>query len=224
MKETELYEPVKKFLMESIGCTHVYAEVLNYDIVAKIGKQIVIVELKTALTFKVIEQAIEAKRHGNYVFVAVPKSNNAHKRIIHDFLKFHGVGLIIVDKSTHAYFGENLHTQIPTGMFAKYNRKTSDITKYIQEGYHDQIKGGYKMGDKDFNYQSDYTLMIENVKFYLQRHSKEWKSVSEILEYCQCYYSNSKPQLAATLKAHWNQDWVEHCIINRKSHFRYKSD
>ena len=74
----------------------------------------------------------------------------------------------------------------------------------------------------DFNYQSDYTLMIDDIKRYFQRKPNTWHTVDEILEHCHCYYSSPKPQLAATLKANWNAEWVEHKVINRKSHFKYK--
>lgn len=216
MKESDLFVPVKELLLTKIGCKKVYAEVLNYDVVGIIGQHNLIVEMKKMLNFKVIEQAIEAKRHGHYVFIAVPDKKSGFLRIVHDFLKFHGVGLIVIKDN-----GYNLYAEIPHGMFGKYNRKTEDIRKYIKDGYHDTIPGGVKMGD--FDYQSDYTLMIDDIKRYLQRRRNgQWVTVDEILEYCSCYYSQPKPQLTQTLKAHWNSEWLEFKVENRKTFFRLR--
>lgn len=211
MKESDLYEPVKQLLIEKIGCENVYAEVLNYDVVGLIGKQNIIVEMKKNLSFKVIEQAVHAKRHGNYVFIAVPHKKGGFLRIVTEFLKFHGIGLITISDSMYA--------NIPHGMFPNINRKTENIRKYIKEGYHDIIPGGSKMGD--FDYQSDYTLMIDEIKRFLKRrHQGKWVTVDEILEYCSCYYSQPKPQLTQTLKANWNSNWIEWKVDKRKTYFK----
>lgn len=49
--------------------------------------------MKKRLDFKVIEQAVEAKRHGHYVFIAVPRKKGGFLRIVKDFLKYHGIGM-----------------------------------------------------------------------------------------------------------------------------------
>lgn len=214
MKESDLFEPVKQLLLSDMKCEKVYAEVCNHDVVGVIGNYDVIVEMKKMLNFKVIEQAVEAKRNGHYVFIAVPNKKGGYSRLIEQFLKYHGIGLIVIKETSYSRYAE-----IPYGMFAKLNRKTNDIRKFIKDGYHDTITGGCKMGD--FDYQSDYTLMIEDVKRYFQRYPNKWIAVDEILEHVQCYYRSPKTQLAATLKANWNEKWVEHKVINRKSHFRY---
>ncbi|MCA1064685.1 hypothetical protein QTG56_24045 (plasmid) [Rossellomorea sp. AcN35-11] len=213
LKESDLFEPVKRLLIEKVGCEKVYAEVLHYDVVAVIGNHDIIVEMKKVLNFKVIQQAVEARRHGHYVFIAVPYKKSGIQRIVKDFLKYHGIGLIIIKDETVA--------EIPTGLFASFNRKTGDIRKYIKDGYHDTIPGGSKMGD--FDYQSDYTLMIDDIRRFLKRRKQgKWVTVDEILEHCSCYYSKPKPQLTQTLKANWNSDWLEWKVENRKSHFRIK--
>lgn len=220
MKEADLFYPVKKYLLESMRCERVYAEVLNYDVVGVLGKYTVIVEMKKNLSFKVIEQAIHAKRHGNYVFIAVPKPKYSYINTVSEFLKYNGIGLILIDKLGREDFGGvQLSAQIQTGLFAKLNRNVADLFKYIEDGYHDTIVGGHKMGD--FDYQSDYTRMIDNIKAFLRRHSNKWVSVDEILEHCQCYYANPKIQLTVTLKENWNADWIEHRKINRTTHFKY---
>lgn len=51
MKESELYAPVKQFLLKK-GCTEVYAEVGNFDVLGILGAVNIIVEMKTTLSFK----------------------------------------------------------------------------------------------------------------------------------------------------------------------------
>lgn len=218
MKEADLFEPVKELLLTKIGCDAVYAEVLHYDVVGTVGRQDVIVEMKKQLNFKVIEQAVDAKRNAHYVFVAVPETKGGISRIVRQFLTYHGVGLILVKEGP----GGKRYADIYTGLFAAFNRRTGDIRKHIRIGYHDQITGGHKMGD--FDYQSDYTLMIDDVKRYVRRRSPEWVTVEDILAHCQCYYARPKTQLAATLRAHWNSSWIEHRVDNRKTHFRYRDE
>lgn len=214
MKESDLFEPVKQLLLETIGCEKVYAEVLHYDVVGTIGQHNIIVEMKKMLNFKVIEQAVEAKRHGHYVFIAVPHKKGGFSRIVGDFLKYHGIGLITVK--------DGIYAEIQTGLFARYNRKTGDLRKYVKDGYHDTIIGGAKMGD--FDYQSDYTLMIDDIKTFLKRRKNgQWVTVDQILEFCSCYYSQPKPQLTQTLKAHWNNEWLEWKVEDRKTYFRLRN-
>jgi len=43
VKESDLFAPVKQFLLEKIGCEKVYAEVLKYDVVGTIGNHNIIV-------------------------------------------------------------------------------------------------------------------------------------------------------------------------------------
>jgi hypothetical protein len=211
VKESDLFEPVKQLLIEKIGCEKIYAEVLNYDVVGVIGQQDIIVEMKKVLNFKVIEQAIQAKQHGHYVFIAVPHKKGCFSWVVKDFLKYHGIGLITVKDGVYA--------DVQTGLFPRYNRKTGDIRKHIKDGYHDIIPGGSKMGD--YEYQSDYTLMIDDIKRFLKRRKQgAWVTVDEILKYCSCYYSQPKPQLTQTLKAHWNNDWLQWKVENRKTYFR----
>lgn len=55
MKETDMFDPVKK-LLEELGCSNVYGEIMNFDVVGLRGPADVIVEMKKTLNFKVIEQ------------------------------------------------------------------------------------------------------------------------------------------------------------------------
>ncbi|MER2458282.1 hypothetical protein ABS751_10470 [Bacillus subtilis] len=58
MKESDLFEPVKSFLIKN-GCSKVYGEVLGCDVFGINGVCDIVVELKTTLSFKLIDQALD---------------------------------------------------------------------------------------------------------------------------------------------------------------------
>ena len=70
MKETELFAPVKYYL-ENQGY-EVKGEVLSCDITATKGDELVVVELKTSFTLKLVLQAIRHQEAVDSVYVAVP--------------------------------------------------------------------------------------------------------------------------------------------------------
>lgn len=98
MKETELYLPVKALLNE-MGF-YVKAEVKDVDILAVSEQKTIAVELKTAITLKLIYQAIDRQKLTDQVYVAIPKSAmQSHKEHFHSFellLNRLGIGLILV--------------------------------------------------------------------------------------------------------------------------------
>ncbi|MBC1604504.1 hypothetical protein HCJ39_07235 [Listeria rocourtiae] len=59
MQEKELYEPVRNWLYQHVGCEAVYAEVWDVDVLGTHGACNVLVELKTSLSFKLLDQAID---------------------------------------------------------------------------------------------------------------------------------------------------------------------
>lgn len=71
MKETDLYQPVKELLMD-LGYT-VRGEVKDIDIVALKDEHMIIVELKTSFTLKLILQAVKRQRLSNHVYIAIPR-------------------------------------------------------------------------------------------------------------------------------------------------------
>lgn len=70
INESELYAPVKEYL-EDLGY-EVKAEVRSCDITAVCGEELIVVELKTGFTLKLIYQAMERQRIADSVYVAVP--------------------------------------------------------------------------------------------------------------------------------------------------------
>jgi hypothetical protein len=70
-RETDLYAPVRAFL-EGQGYT-VRGEVLGCDVAGRRGDELVVVELKRALTTDLLVQATRRQRTTNSVYVAVPR-------------------------------------------------------------------------------------------------------------------------------------------------------
>lgn len=66
MKESDLFEPLKRFLLNQVHCQNVYAEAGLYDVVALKGNVTIVVEMKKHLNFKVLEQAYRARTASDY--------------------------------------------------------------------------------------------------------------------------------------------------------------
>ncbi|ANS52165.1 hypothetical protein BM86_17645 [Bacillus thuringiensis] len=220
VKETDLFAPVKAFLIEN-GCSNVYGEVLGCDVLGINGPCDIIVELKTTLSFKLIDQALDRLNLGHYVYIAIPQRKGHIPRCVKNILEKNKIGLLEIGKDR---FSDNIvaHVSIP----AKYNRLATEwkkkrfkpIRNYIK-GYHETQIGGVKGGED----ATEYSIMIANIKDFLY-YRKRWTSIEEILNYCETHYSNPKPSLIATLQAKWNNDWCEHKRDNGKVYFRLAGD
>ena len=214
MKETELFEPLRSFLIDEMLCDQVYAEVNDLDVVGKMGNVYIGVEMKTSLNFKVIEQAISRKAFVDYMFILVPRPKNPHRHFVLDWLKQLDVGLI--------YFDHNpLHKPVAIQQWGKRQRSARryKIADYINDEIHLVTIGGSKSGET----LSPYKLTIEKIKAHLY-FSKEWQSIEKILEEVETHYSNPKPSTIAALRAHWNKEWIEYQLIDKKPHFRMKEE
>jgi hypothetical protein len=98
MKETELDEPVRKWLEKqgySVSC-----EVKNCDIVARKDDELLIVELKTRFSLDLVYQAVNRKNLTDSVYVAVPvkigKKTIPRYKDVKKLLARLEVGLILV--------------------------------------------------------------------------------------------------------------------------------
>ncbi|HPQ47499.1 MAG TPA: DUF2161 family putative PD-(D/E)XK-type phosphodiesterase [Clostridia bacterium] len=99
MKETDLFQPVKK-LLEELGYD-IRSEVKDADIAAMKDGELLIVELKTSYNLKLLIQAAKRQRLTESVYIAIPRPVYK-KRFKRDFkdkeylLKRLGLGLIFV--------------------------------------------------------------------------------------------------------------------------------
>lgn len=206
MKEIELFEPVKNLLLERLACDKVYGEILNFDVVGLCGPADIIVEMKTSLNFKVIEQAYRALKYGHYVYIAVPKPKGSHRFIYYEFLAPKGIGLIYVGENwltmDDSYVAEISH-------YAKFNHlvvKRYKTQKYLRTQiteWSDKNVGGSKGGETI----TDYSETIRKVKEFLTVNG--WSTIQQILDHCETHYANPKTSLRATLNQEWNKNWVE---------------
>lgn len=225
IKETDLFEPVKNCLMRDLGCSDVYGEIDNCDVVGKRGNYDVIVEMKTSLNFKVILQAIERKNNGAYMYIAVPRPSdkrpNNHTQIYYQFIKPHGIGLIYVtdyvsDKQTYEKYNDDgipycefrADIYYPAKLNHLYvNRRIRGI-KQLSDGLTEWEKkniGGSKGGET----VTAYSNMINHVKDYLLENG--WSTIDEIVENVpevSNHYKNPKASLKATLREKWNSHWT----------------
>lgn len=104
MKETDLYEPVK-ILFESLGYT-VDAEVAELDVMATLGDECIVIELKKELNLRLIVQGAKRQKLSDMVYVAVPKPSYKTRmsKVFLDklyLLKRLGIGLIFVNFKTN---------------------------------------------------------------------------------------------------------------------------
>ncbi|MBN1413365.1 MAG: hypothetical protein JW969_21160 [Spirochaetales bacterium] len=99
IKETDLYEPLKQFL-ENSGYS-VHAEVHNCDVTAVKDGEVIIIELKTAFSLKLVYQALNRQQIGDAVYVALPRPDSSLRRSpwkdMFRLLKRLEIGLILLD-------------------------------------------------------------------------------------------------------------------------------
>ncbi|EKZ4877783.1 hypothetical protein QO274_000048 [Listeria monocytogenes] len=215
MKESDLFLPAKSWIAENYACNEIYAEVLNCDLLALKGAANIIVELKTTLNFKVIEQAIDRKMYGHYIYVAVPKTKTV-ARLAENILKENNIGLLFIDNDKAVRI-------IPARFNRVRNRIGHDIRSYIKPFHANEI-GGVKGGEGN----SEYKIMISRIKRMLKNERlfstrDGWLTVPEILKICETYYSNPRQQVAQTLQESWNKKWCESRKNGRIREFRYRA-
>ncbi|MFE5473828.1 hypothetical protein [Bacillus safensis] len=224
MKEHELFNPVKSFLIENMGCEEVFGEVLDCDVLGLNGSVNIIVELKTNLTFKLIDQAIERLRHGHYVYIAVPKRKTHIPRLVRKILKQYKIGLLYINNGFVEISSKAKFNRLPVERVKRDGH--NDIRQYIKP-YHREQMGGKKSGEVI----TEYSLMIDQIKRFLkmERMNKDnegWVTIDDILTNCErsSMYALPKPSLSATLRKEWNHSWCEVKKIGRTPYFRYKDN
>lgn len=195
VKESDLFEPLKEFLHQKMGCQQVYAEVSDIDVVGKHGNVYVGVEMKTALNFKVIDQAISRKGLVDYVFILVPEPKNHHRQFILDWIKGLGIGLMYYTANRKTLAEINGVRIVHWGKRQRQS-KYYHIADHINDEIHLVNIGGSKGGETI----TEYKLTIEKIKECLYFH-RTGLSIDELLDKVQTHYANPKPSTMATLRA-----------------------
>lgn len=124
MKEIDLAKPIIAYLEEHGW--DVYQEVFINghvaDIVATFGKLTWIVECKTSLSLKLLEQIYGWRGYANYLSIAIPTKSNFGHGFVETLLKNNNIGAFTVSKYSE------VHKQIEP----KLNRKVVNISKALK--------------------------------------------------------------------------------------------
>ena len=97
MKEIELYEPIKSYLLKN--GYKVQAEVKNCDIACLYENKLIVIEMKKSFNLKLLYQAMDRKSFADKVFVAINRPKNFRKKETKHMLKIlksMDIGLITV--------------------------------------------------------------------------------------------------------------------------------
>ncbi|MBR1445046.1 MAG: hypothetical protein IJ583_16115 [Firmicutes bacterium] len=133
IKESDLYEPVKKLLEEN--GFEVQAEVKGCDIAAKKGDELVIVELKKNFNLKLVYQVLDRKTLSENVYAAIPRPKSfkdKNTKNMQKLLEKLKVGLIVVSADSEFKRAEEIFA--PGESAARKNSKKRKIVdKEIQE-------------------------------------------------------------------------------------------
>lgn len=214
-----MFDPVKTLLLEELACDKVYGEIVNFDVLGLCGPANIIVEMKTKLNFKVIEQAYRALKYGHFVYIAVPKPKNDNYRfVIWEFLKPKGIGIIYIEESKSwekAWCEKHGQTYYPYIASIKESATFNNLAVKMKKGnsnycirseikeYSDKNIGGSKGGESI----TEYSETIRKVKEFLAVNG--WATIQQILDNCETHYANPQPSLRATLHQSWNKSWVD---------------
>lgn len=126
MKELELYQPIKDYF-EALGFD-VQAEVKDVDVVAVKGEELILVELKTSFSTKLLFQAIERQKISDDVYIAIPKPKQYKKTKEYKLIvRRLGLGLLYVTTK-----GVELVTDPDPYTFKRNNKKKKSLLKEME--------------------------------------------------------------------------------------------
>lgn len=202
MKESDLYTPVKN-IFEPFGY-EVYSEVegkwfsKRADVIATKDDKLIAIELKTSLSFQLIDQARFWIRFADFVYVAVPKSKSKRSETAMECLSALGIGLIEIDmvqyqKELNRNRDEILH-------YNKYatislQPRQNEVAKRDRQQFNNLTEehktwaiGGSKSGTS--KYVTPYSLLMNDVYSYLREQLRNpdtdgWVTAKDIWEYIQ---------------------------------------
>lgn len=230
LKESDMFLPIKKFF-EDEGYT-IYAEVPFYgrtaDIVAIKNGIITVVETKTSMNIKLLEQVFYWRYKAHYVYTAVPQGSGMSS-FARDLLKSAGIGIFILDihSSVDSPFCSRVYKLINAKLFRKIGLyykgelyKTIRWEQHIIPEYALNT-AGVKCGDIRV---SRYKLMMEHAKKLIS-HYEDGISIDELSNALDTYYVNPKTGLFNALK-NFESSWCELFKKpgERKTYVRIKSD
>ena len=141
MRETDLYAPVKAYL-QKLGYA-VHGEVLDCDMTATRGEDLVVVELKTGANMTLLVQATDRQRITDAVYVAIPAPRRHQRRQwrgVQVVLRMLELGLIVVHFGPRGPRAEVVFDPKP------YQRKKHSRRRRALLAELDQRSGDYNVG------------------------------------------------------------------------------
>mgnify|MGYP001591099230 FL=1 len=170
--EIELAKPIISYLEEH-GWS-VYQEVFINgriaDIVATFGKLTYIIECKTSLSLKLLEQIYGWRGYANYISIAIPIKSNFCSGFVETFLIKEGIGAFTVDKYSEVY----------KKIEPKLNRKVIDISKFIKPEHKFWAEAGSQKG-----YYTPFQNTKRNIEYNIKKYPNGilFKDFLKLIEY-----------------------------------------
>lgn len=245
-KESDLYKPLKAYL--EIGNWEVYSEVEDSrgyrraDIVATRDNKLMVIEMKTTLTFKLIEQAIAWKGSADYIYIAVPRAKTERSWLAMDILEQNGIGIMEIDYDTYL---EQENLQKLNQLFklrkkATYGVEATNLRKLVVTNRRtfanltDEHKtwavGGSATGET--KYVTSYSLLMFDVYSYLRDIREKdindgWVDSFEIWNHLKenskpnvvKHYSNPRTSIVQALTSFETND-IESIRMGNRRYFR----
>lgn len=223
-KESDLSLSAKQFLLDQ-GCTDVYGEVRDIDLVGKNSSLLIGIELKKSLNITVLAQAANRTNSLNYVYIGIPRKGFKTYRQLSPvyklFIEHHKLGLVLLDPpKDHWKYGDFIYYEIIK--HPKINRITphrESVEREMNDFTKDRLGG-----QTSSEVITPYKFMRDEVYNYLKavrnRWGDGWKTIDEILEVCkrvENHYSNPRGSLYQLLNRY---SWIEKSECNKK--YRYK--
>lgn len=245
-KESDLYKPLKAYL--EMGNWEVYSEVegsrgyRRADIVATRDNQLMVIEMKTTLTFKLLEQAIAWKGSADYIYIAVPRAKTERSWLAMDILEQNGIGIMEIDYDTYLK-QENLQklnqlfklrTKVTYGVKASNPKKLVVTNRRTFANLTDEHKtwavGGSATGET--KYVTSYSLLMFDVYTYLRDIREKdindgWVDSFEIWNHLKenskpnvvKHYSNPRTSIVQALTSFETND-IESIRMGNRRYFR----
>lgn len=182
MKESDLYEPVKKWLENRDY--EVFSEVkpaytdCRADVVGINPTSVVVVELKLSLSLDLLEQAVQwsQRQYANYVYIAVPwktskkpkwdRSPRIDNWLVTYICRTFNIGVLFVEETRDGWtINDKPFLPSKYKRIGKEDGFRSVIEKYRYEYKNSDIKGGQSGG----GYVSQYRVTIDRVKEFLRK-------------------------------------------------------
>jgi hypothetical protein len=189
MQEKDMFLPIKQFL-EDLGYS-VKAEVKNIDILASKEDKIVVVEMKKAITIKLLYQGCDRQRMFDNVYLAIPfpgykvVKSKAFKEKIHLLHRLR-LGLILVDLSN-----DNVEVLLDP---KEYVRKISKKKRKLLLDEFNQRVSSINIGgvnkQKIMTSYKEQVIKIAKTLLNGPMHTKDIKSITNIAKTTKILYDN----------------------------------